>query len=333
MLPSVVTALVKRIEELGGKVQFRTRLSDLCVGTKGIEGITVVTDGTSKRIDTNNVVLACGHSARDVFKLLQRANVALERKTFAMGLRIEHAQASIDRALYGKFAGHPALGAAPYKLVEHTAGGRSLFSFCMCPGGYVVAATSERESVVTNGMSLSTRAGTNANSALLVNVTPEDYRPNDVFGGVDLQIGAEKIAFMEGAENGEPYAAPAQLVGDFLNKVPSSGPGRVEPTYPRGVSWGNGCELCLPSYICDTMRAAIPRLDKKIAGFSASDAVLTGAESRSSSPIRVTRTKEGQSVSTRGLWPCGEGAGYAGGIMSAATDGLRIAESLIASLT
>lgn len=329
VLPHVVTSLVERIRELGGEVRFRTRLVDLHLNNSGVQGITIASRGVEEYVETTNIVLACGHSARDVFALLHNIGVQLERKTFAMGLRIEHTQASIDKALYGKYAGHPALGAAPYKLAEHPANGRSVFSFCMCPGGYVVAATSEREGVVTNGMSLSARDGTNANSALLVNVFPDDYRPDDVLAGVDLQIGAEKIAFMEGMDGGTSYAAPAQLLSDFMQGVPSTGPGAIAPTYPRGVSWGNGCELSLPSYVCDSLRAALPQFDRKLHGFCAPDAVLTGVESRSSSPIRVTRTKEGQSVSTPGLWPCGEGAGYAGGIMSAATDGLNTAESLI----
>lgn len=331
VLPHVVTSLVERIRELGGEVRFRTRLVDLHLGNSGVQGITIATQGTEEYLDATNVVLACGHSARDVFVLLRNTGVELERKTFAMGLRIEHAQASIDKALYGKHAGHPALGAAPYKLAEHPNNGRSVFSFCMCPGGYVVAATSEREGVVTNGMSLSARDGANANSALLVNVFPDDYRPDDALAGVDLQIGAEKIAFMEGHDGGTSYAAPAQLLADFMQGVPSTGPGTVAPTYPRGVSWGNGCELSLPAYVCDSLRAVLPRFDRKLRGFCAPDAVLTGVESRSSSPIRVTRTKEGQSVNTPGLWPCGEGAGYAGGIMSAATDGLNIAGAVIAA--
>lgn len=331
VLPDVVTSLVQRIQDLGGEARFGTRLSGLDVADGRVRGVTLTANGAEERIATTDVVLACGHSARDVFVLLRDSGVTLERKTFAMGVRIEHLQASIDRALYGRSAGHPALGPAPYKLVDHSSSSRSVFSFCMCPGGYVVAATSEPNGVVTNGMSLSDRAGTNANSALLVNVFADDYRPNDVLAGIDLQTGIEKVAFMEGAENGVPYAAPAQLVGDFINGVASSGPGTVVPTYPRGVTWGNALELALPSYVTESLRASLPRFEHWIKGFCAEDAVLTGVESRSSSPVRVTRTKEGVSVNTHGLWPCGEGAGYAGGIMSAATDGLNIAESLIRS--
>lgn len=328
VLPSVVSNIVKRIRELGGEVCFRTRLTGLRVDRDGIKGVTLRTHDAEQHLDARDVVLACGHSARDVFVLLHHAGVALERKTFAMGVRIEHAQSTIDRALYGRCACHPALGPAPYKLAEHVPGGRTVFSFCMCPGGYVVAATSEKNSVVTNGMSLSARDGANANSALLVNVFPDDHRPNDVLGGIDLQVGAEKIAYMEGWEHAGSYAAPAQLVGDFLRGVPSTGPGSVMPTYPRGVSWGDGCEMALPSYISDSLRAALPRFERSIKGFSAADAVITGVETRSSSPVRVPRTKEGQSVSTPGLWPCGEGAGYAGGIVSSALDGINIVNNI-----
>jgi uncharacterized FAD-dependent dehydrogenase len=329
VLPHVVESIAQRIRELGGEVRFNTRLSGLDVEDGRVRGVTLACGDAEEHVATTDVVLACGHSARDVFSLLKSVGVTLERKTFAMGVRIEHLQASIDQALYGRSAGHPALGPAPYKLVDHLPGGRSVFSFCMCPGGYVVAATSEPYGVVTNGMSLSDRAGANANAALLVNVFADDYRPDDVLAGIDLQTGVEKIAFMEGVEDGVAYAAPAQLVGDFLKGVASSGPGSVAPTYPRGVTWSDALDRVLPSYIAESLRASLPRLERKIKGFCAEDAVLTGVESRSSSPVRVTRTKEGMSVSTRGLWPCGEGAGYAGGIMSAATDGLNIAEALI----
>ena len=329
VLPTVVEGIVAKIRELGGEVRFRTRLAGLDIRDGRVRGVTLSSGGREEHLGASDVVLACGHSARDVFVMLRNAGVALERKTFAMGMRIEHLQSRVDKALYGTSAGHPALGAAPYKIAEHGAAGRSVFSFCMCPGGYVVAATSERMSVVTNGMSLAARDGTNANSALLINVFPEDLVSKDVLGGVDLQIGAEKIAFLEGFGGGVAYAAPAQLVGDFLQGVPSSGAGSVAPTYPLGVNWGNACEMCLPDFLYEPLREALPRLARKLPFFADADAVLTGVESRSSSPVRVTRNADGQSVSTRGLWPCGEGAGYAGGIMSAATDGLRAAEALL----
>ena len=326
VLPQVVTTIVERIRELGGEVRFRTRLASLLVKDGSVRGVTLATPSGEERVDARDVVLACGHSARDVFTLLFDAGVTLERKTFAMGVRIEHLQADIDNALYGHFAGHPALGAAPYKLAEHLPDGRSAFSFCMCPGGYVVAAASEPAGVVTNGMSLSDRAGTNANAALLVNVFPTDLPGSDVLAGVEMQRNCERRAFEGGLG---AYAAPAQLVGDFLQASNSSGPGRVAPTYPRGVTWGNAVDA-LPSYIADTLRGTIPRMARKLHGFDSPDAVLTGVETRSSSPVRVTRTEGLQSISTAGLWPCGEGAGYAGGIMSAATDGLRVAEALVA---
>lgn len=326
VLPGVVTRIAERIRELGGEVRFRTRLTGLDLKGGHVAGVRLASDGREERVACDDVVLACGHSARDVFALLKDAGVALERKTFAMGVRIEHLQQGIDRALYGPSAGHPALGSASYKLAEHLPGGRSAFSFCMCPGGYVVAAASEPGGVVTNGMSLSDRAGTNANSGLLANVFATDLPGDDVLAGVELQRACERTAYELG---GGGFAAPAQLVGDFLAGSASSGAAGVAPTYPRGVTWG-ALDGCLPTYVVATLREAIPRMDRRLRGFSSPDAVLTGVETRSSSPLRVTRGDDGQSVSTPGLWPCGEGAGYAGGIMSAATDGLRITEALVA---
>lgn len=334
VLPTVVTNMCRRIGELGGEVRFSTRMVDLDTQGGCVRSITLRQKGSDfglvveERLPAANVVVACGHSARDVFELLRRRGVSLERKTFAMGVRIEHLQRDVDRAQYGPFAGHPALGAAPYKLVTHLGNGRSAFSFCMCPGGYVVAAASEEGGVVTNGMSLSDRKGENANSGLLANVFPDDLPGDDVLVGVELQRRCERSAYEAG---GGDYLAPAQLVGDFLQGVPSSGQGSVTPTYPRGVSWGD-VATCLPGYVSETLRAAIPRMDRRLHGFSEASAVLTGVETRSSSPVRVTRGEGLQSLSTAGLWPCGEGAGYAGGIMSAATDGLRVARTLVESL-
>ena len=333
VLPRVVTDIVRQIEEAGGEVRTRCRMSDLDVTGGRVHSVTLVTTGDDgiereERVSASCVVLACGHSARDVFELLRDRGVALERKTFAMGVRIEHLQADIDRALYGPAAGHPALGAAPYGLSCHLPSGRSAFSFCMCPGGYVVSAASERGGVCTNGMSLSDRAGTNANAGLLANVFPEDLPGDDALAGVELQRACERAAFAAG---GGAYVAPAQLVGDFLQGVPSSAGGRVHPTYPRGVSWGD-VATCLPPYVAGTLRDAIPVLGRRLRGFDAADAVLTGVETRSSSPVRVTRGDDGQSVSVRGLWPVGEGAGYAGGIMSAATDGILAAQKIVGSL-
>lgn len=336
ILPTVVTSLVRTIEGLGGEVRLSCRMTALDISGVGGPHVTGVTleqkdpeTGaiTSEHVPAQQVVLACGHSARDVFELLAGRGVALERKTFAMGVRIEHLQATIDRAQYGRFAGHPSLGAAPYKLVAHLDGGRSAFSFCMCPGGFVVAAASEPKGVVTNGMSLSDRAGKNGNAGLLANVFPDDLPGDDVLAGVELQRACEHAAYAAG---GGAYRAPAQLVGDFLAAVPSGGPGSVQPTYPRGVTWGD-VTTCLPSYVHEALRGAIPLMGRRLAGFDAADAVLTGVETRSSSPVRVLRGDDLQSVSTRGLWPSGEGAGYAGGIMSAATDGIRTANAVLAA--
>ena len=332
VLPHVVTDIVRQIEEAGGEVRYRCRMTDLDVRGGSVRGVTLSTtrdDGSicEERVASDCVVLCCGHSARDVFELLRERGVPMERKTFAMGVRIEHLQADVDRALYGEAAGHPALGAAPYSLSCHLPSGRSAFSFCMCPGGYVVSAASEPGGVCTNGMSLSDRAGANANSGLLANVFPEDLPGDDVLAGVELQRACEKAAFAAG---GGAYVAPAQLVGDFLAGAPSSAGGRVTPTYPRGVAWGD-VTPCLPGYVTETLRAAIPVLGRKLRGFDSADAVLTGVETRSSSPVRVTRGDDGQSVGVRGLWPVGEGAGYAGGIMSAATDGILAAEKIVAA--
>ena len=335
VLPDVVTHIVEMIEEAGGTVRCRCRLVDLHVSEGRVRAVTLRSEDpetgivTEERVPCSRVVLACGHSARDVFELLRDRSVPMERKTFAMGVRIEHLQADIDHALYGPSTGSPALGAAPYSLAVHLPSGRSAFSFCMCPGGYVVSAASEQGGVVTNGMSYSDRAGENANSGLLANVFPEDLPGDDVLAGVDLQRSCEQAAFEAG---GGAFVAPAQLVGDFLHGRPSSAVGGIQPTYPRGVAWGD-VSRCLPPYITETIRAAIPEMGRKLHGFDRTDAVLTGVETRSSSPVRVTRGNDLQSVGVRGLWPVGEGAGYAGGIMSAAADGLRVAEAVVADVS
>ncbi len=328
VLLQVVDHIVEMIRMAGGDVRFRTRLTDLLATDGRISAIRVEHDGREETLPARHVVLACGHSARDVYELLARTGVGLERKPFAMGVRIEHLQADIDRALYGAAAGHPLLGAAPYKLSCHLEGGRGVFSFCMCPGGYVVSAASERGGVCTNGMSYSGRAGENANAGLLVNVFPDDLPGDDVLAGIELQRACERAAFDAG---GGAFAAPAQLVGDFLAGHPSTGPGRVQPTYPRGVTWGS-LDACLPDYAISSLRDAIPVLARQLPGFDAADAVLTGVETRSSSPVRIVRDDACMSVTCAGLMPIGEGAGYAGGIMSAAADGIRAAEALIAAL-
>lgn len=331
ILPAVVTSISQRIEQLGGTVRYRTKLVDIHTDTSGaIVGIDIQSshDATSESINTKHLILACGHSARDVFQVLKTHDVALAQKTFAMGVRIEHPQCDIDRAQYGPAAGHPALGAAPYKLVTHLPNGRSVFSFCMCPGGQVVAASSEPGHLCVNGASLNARAGRNANAALLVNVTPDDLPSDDPLAGVELQRICERAAYRLGGSN---WNAPAQLVGDFLAERASTTCGKVKPTYPLGVTW-TAIDESLPQHIIESLRLGIPLLGKKLRGYDHPDAVLTGVETRSSSPVTVTRDRQCHAVSTPGLYPCGEGAGYAGGIMSAATDGIRCAEALIADL-
>ncbi len=329
ILVPVVTHLSQEITRLGGEVLTSCKLTDIHIKQGKICGIDYQTaEGTIQHVATTALILATGHSARDVFSLLQEKDVALERKTFAMGVRIEHLQADINRAQYGAgFATSPSLGAAPYKLVSHLPNGRSAFSFCMCPGGYVVAASSEEGGVVTNGMSYAARAGSNANSGLLANVFPEDLPGDDPLAGIALQRACEQKAFELG---GGMYKAPAQLVGDFIaRRGATSEPGRIKPTYPRGVTW-TAIDPCLPDYLADTLRAGIQDMDKRLPGFAASDAVLTAIESRSSSPVRIVRDQDCMSISTPGLFPAGEGAGYAGGIMSAATDGIRVSQAVLA---
>ena len=324
VLPTVVTNIVKMIA-------FRTKLISLERTSEGslstIQIERTAPDGSiqTETIKTHTMILATGHSSRDTYVMLKNKVISMERKTFAMGVRIEHLQSQINKSLYGPEATNPVLGAAPYKLSVHLPSGRSAFSFCMCPGGYVVSAASEKDGVVTNGMSLSDRAGQNANSGLLANVYPEDLPGNDVLAGIELQRSCEQAAFKAG---GGAYVAPAQLVGDFLKKKASSGPRSVKPTYPRGVTW-TSLEDCLPPYILNTLREALPIMDKKLHDFAHPDAVLTGVETRSSSPVRITRNETGQSINTPGIWPVGEGAGYAGGIMSAAADGIKMAELIV----
>jgi uncharacterized FAD-dependent dehydrogenase len=282
---------------------------------------------SGERIAADHVVLAIGHSARDTFKLLHERGVHLEAKPFSIGVRIEHPQALIDRARLGSAAGHPLLGAADYKLVHHCNNGRSAYSFCMCPGGQVVAAASEAGGVVTNGMSQYSRAERNANAALVVDVSPRDF-PGDAaknpLAGIEFQRQWEAAAFKAG---GETYAAPAQKVGDFLAGRPSTELGSVHPSYTPGIHLTD-LSTCLPGYVVEALREALPAFDKQIHGFAMADALMTGVETRTSSPVRVTRDEHFESVNTHGLYPGGEGAGYAGGILSAAVDGIRVAEAL-----
>jgi len=319
-LVSMVEQIRATIESLGGEIRFQSRVDAIEIENGQVQGV-ILADG--EIIPSNHVVLAVGHSARDTFKMLYERGVYIEAKPFSIGFRIEHPQSLIDKCRFGKNAGHPLLGAADYKLVHHCRNGRSVYSFCMCPGGTVVAATSEAGHVVTNGMSQYSRNERNANSGIVVGVTPDDY-PGHPLAGIDFQRQLEANAFKLGGEN---YQAPGQLVGDFLANRPSSSFGSVLPSYTPGVHL---CDLstALPVYAIEAIREALPAFDKKIKGFAMDDAVLTGVETRTSSPIRIKRNAHYQSINTQGLYPAGEGAGYAGGILSAAVDGIKVAEAL-----
>jgi uncharacterized FAD-dependent dehydrogenase len=319
--------LVKMLEqmraniiELGGEFRFEQKVDDLEIVDGEMRGV-VLSNG--EHIPANHVVLAVGHSARDTFQMLHRCGVYVEAKPFSIGFRIEHPQSLIDRARYGASAGNPILGAADYKLVHHASNGRSVYSFCMCPGGTVIAATSETGRVVINGMSQYSRNERNANAGIVVGITPEDY-PAGPLAGIDFQRELESRAYVLGGSN---YNAPGQLVGDFIAGKSSQEFGEVLPSYQPGVSLGE-LDSALPTYAIEAIREALPAFDRQIRGFAMNDAVLTGVETRTSSPVRVRRGADFQSVNTRGLYPAGEGAGYAGGIMSAAIDGIRIAEAV-----
>ena len=327
LLPRTVRGLRAAVIAAGGEVRFRTRLTDIRIENGVLSGITVRTASGDECIPADALILAGGHSARDLFALLFEKGVALRQKPFSMGVRCEHPQEFIDRAQYGAFAGHPALGAADYKLSVHLPNGRGVYTFCMCPGGTVVAAASEDGGLAVNGMSVFARDGKNANAAVLCDVRPEDFGSEHPLAGVELQRRWERAAFLAG---GGDWRAPAQLLGDFLADRPSAGAGSVEPTYPLGVRWGS-LDGCLPDFALTSIRQAIPLFDRKLRGYAMPDAVLTGIESRSSSPVRIPRDETGQS-SLPGLFPCGEGAGYAGGILSAGADGIRQAENVLAFL-
>ena len=324
------------IEALGGEVRFRKRVIDLHIEGGAVHGLTL-DDGEQLRAD--HVVLALGHSARDTFAMLHRRGVHMEAKPFSIGLRIEHPQGLIDRARFGPNAGHPVLGAADYRLVHHASNGRSVYSFCMCPGGTVVAATSEVDRVVTNGMSQYSRNERNANAGLVVGISPADYArdpqaagPVNPIDGMAFQRVWESRAYELG---GGGYIAPGQLVGDFLKGQRSTTLGSVEPSYTPGVlltDLGDPARGSLPAYAIDAIREALPAFERQIKGFAMPDAVLTGVETRTSSPLRITRGRDHQSLNIKGLYPAGEGAGYAGGIMSAGVDGIEAAEALGRSL-
>ena len=372
LLVDVVRNLRRDIEEAGGEVRFLTRLdglvleggaadrpgvADAAKGAGGEDGeaprvvaLRLVDErtGATEVVAADCVVLACGHSARDTFQMVREAGAAMARKPFAVGVRIEHPQALVNVAQYGPAAGHPALGAADYKLAVKTADGRGVYSFCMCPGGEVVAAASEEGLLCVNGMSRHARAGANANAALLVEVRPDDLPGDDPLEGVAFQRLLERDAYLLGrgltADDAEgadissesggapmpPYTAPAQTVGDFLAHTAGTPSATVTPTYPRGVAWRD-LRGCLPPLVADALAEALPTLDRKLHGFASIDAVMTAVEARSSSPVRIVRDDSFQS-NIAGLYPCGEGAGYAGGITSAAVDGLRVAEAIVAGL-
>jgi uncharacterized FAD-dependent dehydrogenase len=330
-LVSMVEKMRASIIELGGEVRFGAKVEEIDIerDTSGNGQVCGVVLAGGERIAVEQVVLAVGHSARDTFRMLYDHGVHIEAKPFSIGVRIEHPQALIDRARYGTAAGHPLLGAADYKLVHHCSNGRSAYSFCMCPGGQVVAATSEPGCVVTNGMSQYSRAERNANSGIVVGITPEVDYPGNPLAGIDFQREWEAKAFVAG---GSSYAAPAQRVGDFLAGRPSVAQGEVEPSYTPGVYWTDLTQ-CLPPFVVTALREALPAFEKQIRGFAMADAVMTGVETRTSSPIRITRGADFQSLNTRGLYPAGEGAGYAGGILSAGVDGIKVAEAVARAMT
>jgi hypothetical protein len=325
-LTGVVSTMREEIKALGGEVRFDSRVVDFIIEDGRIQGVRLA-DGEELR--SRYVVLALGHSSRDTFRMLHERGVYIEAKPFAVGFRIEHPQSLIDQARLGKYAGHPELGAADYKLVYHAKNGRAVYSFCMCPGGTVVAATSEPNRVVTNGMSQYSRNERNANAGIVVGINPEEDFPGGPLAGVELQERLESRAFELG---GSDYCAPGQLVGDFIRGRASSEFGEVEPSYKPGVRLGD-LAPSLPGYVIEAIREALPAFGKQIRGFDRPDAILTGIETRTSSPVRIKRDNENlQSINTRGLYPAGEGAGYAGGILSAGVDGIKVAEALATAM-
>lgn len=325
--------LVKMVEEmrdniiaLGGEIRFETQVTDIFLEeNQGQRQLTGVKLNNGEILHSRHLVLAPGHSARDTFAMLYERGVYVEAKPFSIGFRIEHPQSLIDRSRFGVNAGHPILGAADYKIVHHCKNGRSVYSFCMCPGGTVVAATSEPGRVVTNGMSQYSRNERNANAAIVVGITPEDY-PGHPLAGIDFQRELESRAYELGGSN---YDAPGQLVGDFVANRPSTTFASVLPSYKPGVKLGD-LSSALPAYAIEAIREALPAFDKQVPGYFFADAVLTGIETRTSSPIRIKRDDDDlQSINTRGLFPAGEGAGYAGGILSAGVDGIKVAEAVM----
>jgi uncharacterized FAD-dependent dehydrogenase len=326
----MVEEMRKTITELGGEIRFESRVDDIHIENNQVQGVTLQ---TGEFIATNHLILAVGHSARDTFEMIHKKGISVEAKPFSIGFRIEHPQSLIDKARYGKSYSEDILsklGAADYKLVHHASNGRSVYSFCMCPGGTVVAAASEVGHVVTNGMSQYSRNERNANAGIVVGITPEVDYPDSPLAGMHLQRDLESKAYALGGSN---YAAPGQLVGDFIANKASTKFGEVQPSYTPSVHLTN-LETALPKFAIDAIREAIPQFAKQIKGFDLPDGILTGVETRTSSPIRIKRDDETlQSINTKGLYPCGEGAGYAGGILSAGVDGIKVAEAVALSIS
>ena len=329
-LVGMVETMRKTIESMGGEIRFESRVDDIEIVNDEVQGVMLA---NGERIATNHLVLAVGHSARDTFEMIHRKNIYIEAKPFSIGFRIEHPQSLIDKARYGNSYSEDLLsklGSAEYKLVHHASNGRSVYSFCMCPGGTVVAAASEEGCVATNGMSQYSRNERNANAGIVVGITPEVDYPDNPLAGMTLQRDLEAKAYALG---GNSYAAPAQLIGDFLNNVASTKFGEVLPSYTPGVHLTN-LNDALPEFAISAIREAIPEFAKQVRGYDLADGLLTGVETRTSAPIRIKRDDESlQSINTKGLYPCGEGAGYAGGILSAGVDGIRIAEAVALSIT
>lgn len=329
-LVTMVMSMRETIERLGGEYRFGTRVEDFAIGQdahgqRRIEGLHL---SSGDYLEARHVIMAVGHSARDTFEVLHARGVYMEAKPFAIGVRIEHPQSWIDKARYGPCAGHPILGAAAYSISHKAGNGRTVYSFCMCPGGRVVAAASEEGRVVTNGMSQYSRAELNANSGLVVDVSPDTDFPGGPLAGIALQRKLEELAFVAGGSN---YQAPGQKLGDFLADRPSTALGSVTPSYQPGVHLTD-LKQCLPDFAVEAIREALPVFGRQVPGYDHPDVVMTGVETRTSSPVRITRGRDFQSLNTRGLYPAGEGAGYAGGILSAAVDGIRLAEALALEL-
>ena len=325
-LRKVVKNIRKEIISLGGEVKFNTKFIDYKTKNNSICTVTVVNNDCKEIIETDSLVLAIGHSSRDTVEFLYNSNILMEQKSFSVGARIEHLREKIDKSQHGDFYNIKRLGSAPYKLSTHLDNGRGVYTFCMCPGGEVVAAASEKNMVCTNGMSEFARSKVNSNSALLVSVNPDDFKSEHPLAGIEFQRKIERKAFEIG---GGEYVAPVQRVGDLLNNVKTKSFGSVIPSYSRGTAFEKMDDV-LPDFVVNSFRTALSQLDRKLKGFADFDAVLTAPETRSSSPVRILRNDNLQSVSVKGLYPCGEGAGYAGGIVSAAVDGIKCAEKILA---